>query len=191
MDATRRCSHRHNVSSAGHGRAMAVALVEGPRPFTIALDWGSACRPRPAAPRCCCPCRWLRRAAVADLPGHPADVGSARRHHAHDGGTRHARRGHAVLRPCCSLVVVAEVTAPAAPQEARTMAEVKTMVSVGEVEMRSRSCRGHRASRARTLRDRCRPAHRHRRPAALVSTEERPGDRPRGAAPGGPPASAC
>ncbi len=119
---------------------MAVALVEGPRPFTIALDWGSALSSSPGRASMLLPVPMAGSASLSlDLPGHPADVRIAPGVITRTTTAGDVTHVEATLVPATRAAVSwssREATAPAAPQEARTMAEVKTMVSVGEVEMR-------------------------------------------------------
>ena len=118
----------------------AVALVEGPRPFTIALDWGSLLAPSPGRASMELPVPMAGSAALSlDLPGKPSDVristGAITRT-AIVGDLTHVE---ATLVPGCRTIVSwssRESTTPATPQEARTLADIKTMVSVGEVEAR-------------------------------------------------------
>ena len=119
---------------------IAVALVEGPRPFTIALDWGSALSSSPGRASMLLPVPMAGSASLSlDLPGHPADVRIAPGVITRTTTAGDVTHVEATLVPATRAALSwssREATAPAAPQEARTMAEVKTMVSVGEVEMR-------------------------------------------------------
>ncbi len=119
---------------------MAVALVEGPRPFTIALDWGGALSSSPGRASMLLPVPMAGSASLSlDLPGHPADVRIAPGVITRTTTAGDVTHVEATLVPGTRAALSwssREATAPAAPQEARTMAEVKTMVSVGEVEMR-------------------------------------------------------
>jgi len=119
---------------------MAVALVEGPRPFTIALDWGAALSSSPGRASMLLPVPMAGSASLSlDLPGHPADVRIAPGVITRTTTAGDVTHVEATLVPGTRAALSwssREVTAPSAPQEARTMAEVKTMVSVGEVEMR-------------------------------------------------------
>ena len=119
---------------------MAVALVEGPRPFTIALDWGAALSSSPGRASMLLPVPMAGSASLSlDLPGHPADVRIAPGVITRTTTAGDVTHVEATLVPGARAALSwssRETTAPAAPQEARTMSEVKTMVSVGEVEMR-------------------------------------------------------
>jgi hypothetical protein len=119
---------------------MAVALVEGPRPFTIALDWGSALSSSPGRASMLLPVPMAGSASLSlDLAGHPADVRIAPGVITRITTANDVTHVEATLVPGTRAALSwssRETTAPAAPQEGRTMAEVKTMVSVGDVEMR-------------------------------------------------------
>jgi len=119
---------------------MAVALVDGPRPFTIALDWGSALSSSPGRASMLLPVPMAGSASLTlDLPGQPADVRITPGVITRTTTASDVTRVEATLVPGTRAALSwssRETTTPAAPQEARTMSEVKTMVSVGDVEIR-------------------------------------------------------
>jgi hypothetical protein len=117
-----------------------AALVDGPRPFTIDLTWGAALTPAPGRASLTLPVPMAGSAALSlDLPGHPADVriepGVLMRTTA-AGDETHV---DATLVPGTRATLSwssRESAAPAAPHEVRTISDVKTMLSVGEAELR-------------------------------------------------------
>jgi hypothetical protein len=117
-----------------------AALIDGPRPFTIDLTWGAALTPAPGRASLILPVPMAGSAALSlDLPGHPADVriepGVIMRTTA-AGDETHV---DATLVPGTRATLSwssRESAAPAAPREVRTISDVKTMLSVGEAELR-------------------------------------------------------
>ncbi len=119
---------------------MTAALIDGPRSFTIELAWGAALAAAPGRASMTLPVPMAGSAALSlDLPGHPADVridpGVIMRTTA-AGDVTHV---DATLVPGTRATLSwssRESTIPPAAREVRTLSDVKTMLSVGDADLR-------------------------------------------------------
>ena len=160
-----------------------AALIDGPRPFTIDLTWGAALTPAPGRASLTLPVPMAGSAALSlDLPGHPADVriepGVIMRTTA-AGDETHV---DATLVPGTRATLSwssRESATPAAPREVRTISDVKTMLSVGEAELRMTALIAVTVLRGEAERLEVRVPNGFSvtgaSGAALATTEERPG----------------
>jgi hypothetical protein len=118
----------------------ALAIIDGPRPFRIELAWGVALSSSPGRASIVIPVPTAGSASLSlDLPGRPADLrlapGAITRT-ALSGDVTHVE---ATLVPGARTTLSwssREASAAAAPREVRTLSDVKTLVSVGEADVR-------------------------------------------------------
>lgn len=118
----------------------AAALVEGPRPFRIELAWGATVSPSPGRASLTLPVPMAGSAALSlDLPGRPGDLRIAPGALTRTAANGDLTRIEATLvpgRPATISWSSRETSAPSAPREVRTLSDVKTMLSIGEAEVR-------------------------------------------------------
>lgn len=123
-----------------HDGTTSVALIEGPRPFSIELQWGDSLASAPGRASFTLPVPAAGSVrAVIELPGQPADVrlepGAITRTSAAGAATRI----EATLVPGSRTRVSwsSRQVAPASgARELRLQADIKTLVSVGEADLR-------------------------------------------------------
>ncbi len=117
-----------------------AALIDGPRPFKIELAWGAALSTSPGRASLTLPVPMAGSAALSlDLPGRPADVRIAPGALARATVIGDLTRIEATLVPGAPATLSwssRETSAPSAPREARTLSDIKTMLSVGEADVR-------------------------------------------------------
>jgi hypothetical protein len=118
----------------------AAALVEGPRPFRIELAWGASVSASPGRASLTLPVPMAGSAALSlDLPGRPGDLRIAPGALTRTAANGDLTRIEATLvpgRPATISWSSRETSAPSAPREVRTLSDVKTMLSIGEAEVR-------------------------------------------------------
>jgi hypothetical protein len=119
---------------------LASAIVDGPRPFRIELAWGVALSASPGRASLTLPVPVAGSAALSlDLPGRPGDVRIAPGAITRTTVSGDVTRVEATLVPGSTTVLSwssRETVAPSAPREVRTLSDVKTMLSVGEADIR-------------------------------------------------------
>jgi Carboxypeptidase regulatory-like domain len=119
---------------------LASAIVDGPRPFRIELAWGVALSASPGRASLTLPVPIAGSAALSlDLPGRPGDVRIAPGAITRTTVSGDITRVEATLVPGSTTVLSwssRETVAPSAPREVRTLSDVKTMISVGEADVR-------------------------------------------------------
>ena len=117
-----------------------VALIAGPRPYAIALDWGTPLDLAPGRASFMVPVPLAGSiSAVFELPGAPTDV------RVEPGAITGTSTAGALTRIEATLVPGSrtrvswssrQTAAPAAARELRALADLKTLVSVGEADVR-------------------------------------------------------
>lgn len=116
------------------------AILDGPRPFRIALAWAGGVSASPGRASLVLPVPVAGSAALSlDLPGRPADVRIAPGAITRTAVEGERTRIEATLVPGMSTTISwssREATAPAAPREVRVLSDVKTMISVGDADVR-------------------------------------------------------
>ena len=119
---------------------LASAIVDGPRPFRIELAWGVGLSASPGRASLTLPVPIAGSAALSlDLPGRPGDVRIAPGAIMRSTVSGDITRVEATLVPGSTTVVSwssRETVAPSTPREVRTLSDVKTMLSVGEADIR-------------------------------------------------------
>jgi hypothetical protein len=116
------------------------AILEGPRPFRIALAWAGGVSASPGRASLALPVPVAGSAALSlDLPGRPADVRIAPGAITRTAVDGEKTRIEATLVPGTPTTISwssREATALAAPREVRILSDVKTMISIGEADVR-------------------------------------------------------
>ncbi len=116
------------------------AILEGPRPFRIALVWAGGVSASPGRASLVLPVPVAGSAALSiDLPGRPTDVRIAPGAITRTAVEGEKTRIEATLVPGTPTTISwssREATALAAPREVRTLSDVKTMISIGEADVR-------------------------------------------------------
>ena len=117
-----------------------VALIRGPRPFSIALEWGAPLDLAPGRASFVIPVPAAGSvSAVLELPGAPADV------RVEPGAITSTTAAGALTRVEATLVPGSrarvswssrQAGTPASTRELRALADLKTLVSVGEADVR-------------------------------------------------------
>jgi hypothetical protein len=118
----------------------AAAVVDGPSPFTIELAWGAVLSSSPGRASIVIPVPTAGSASLSlDLPGRPGDVkispGAITRASV-NGDVTHAE---ATLVPGARTMLSwssREALAATAPHEVRTLSDVKTLISVGDADLK-------------------------------------------------------
>ena len=118
---------------------MNAALVEGPRAFSITVEWGAPVQQSPGRASLAVPAPMTGAVnAVFELPGTAGDVqispGAVTRTTAGPGGTR--VEATLVAATPSRLSWATKRVEATTPREARTVAEVKSLVSLRDAELR-------------------------------------------------------